>query len=368
MNLTKYKISSWKQSVSSLPNKPMITAKDLKAAFDSNSNEAKTAINSIIDVLTSTNGASNVGVSKIDGMISKNIQDACQELYDNISKIDPYLGNPVAISQGGTNAKTPQEALYTLGCSVRPNLLDNWYFVGGGIDGKLPINQRGLSKYLSMYNNKYGIDRWFGLTMWGSVEASQTLELDGLVVASTPLQSYPDAWGGIWQKIDDLQDYIGQTATLSIYATDIETADASQVQSPNLVACNESTGFLHYTPIKNNTVTSMSFEITEKIEMVGVQVYSGTTHSNSLKIKAIKLEIGDNQTLARQLQDGSWLFLEKPDYTTELLKSQRYYQLYSDQELRPIKAIDCRPQMRIDPTQTTIMIGDVNYYVNDAQL
>lgn len=42
--------------------------------------------------------------------------------------------------------------------------------------------------------------------------------------------------------------------------------------------------------------------------------------------------------------------------------------LYSSPDLCPAKAIDCRSQMRIDPTQTTIMIGDVNYYVNDAQL
>ncbi len=370
MALIDRKINDWSQPVSSLDDKPQMTAAALKAAFDSNSNQLKPAINGIIDDLTGSQGALNIGLTPIDGLSGGNVQAVLQavslllknkdidisnlerlftadgaslvglqpvsgvsasnlqqaiiSLADTISKIDPYLGNAVPVSQGGTGAKTAQKALYNLGTRPNKNLLDNWYFVGGGIDGKFPINQMKLTNYTNMFNNKYGIDRWFGATAWGTAEASQTLEPDGLVVASIPLQSYPDAWGGMWQKIDDLEDYIGQTVTLSIYATDVQTADGTTTLYPKLTVYNENSGVLNYKPILNNGVTYITFEITAPDLMFGIQVNTGATQSNSLKIKAIKLEVGENQTLARQLEDGSWELLEKPDYAYELLKCQRY--------------------------------------------
>ena len=39
------------------------------------------------------------------------------------------------------------------------NLLDNWYFVGGGMTGKFPVNQRGLTSYGPTTANYNSIDR-----------------------------------------------------------------------------------------------------------------------------------------------------------------------------------------------------------------
>ena len=89
-----------------------------------------------------------------------------------------------------------------------------------------------------------------------------------------------------------------------------------------------------------------------------------------LTVRAAKLERGENQTLAYQGDDGLWQLLPQPDldYRTQLLKCQAYYQLYSSAELRPAKAVDCRPVMRIDPTPGTIQIGETTYYYNSAEL
>ena len=49
-----------------------------------------------------------------------------------------------------SNLDTPQLALANLGAGVRPNLLDNAYFVGGGSQQggeQLPINQTGATSW-----------------------------------------------------------------------------------------------------------------------------------------------------------------------------------------------------------------------------
>ena len=79
------------------------------------------------------------------------------------------------------------------------------------------------------------------------------------------------------------------------------------------------------------------------------------------------MEIGNIQTLAYQ-KDGQWLTIETPDYGETLAQCQAEYQLYSSAEARPAKAIDCRPVMRGDPTQGTIIIDGQTYYYNDASL
>ena len=83
-----------------------------------------------------------------------------------------------------------------------------------------------------------------------------------------------------------------------------------------------------------------------------------------------KLEIGDTQTLAYQDDTGAWQLLPQPesDYATQLARCQRYYQIYSTADARPSKAVDCRPVMRTDPAQETIVVGDTTYYYNTAEL
>ena len=60
-----------------------------------------------------------------------------------------------------SNLSNYQKALRNLGGRPSRNLLDNWYFVGGGSqqgDGQFPINQRGQTSYTVL--NGSCIDRW----------------------------------------------------------------------------------------------------------------------------------------------------------------------------------------------------------------
>ena len=74
MALIDRKVGEWSQAVSSLADKPQMTAADLKAAFDSNTNQLKPVINGIIDDLTSTDGIKNIGAA-VDGLIGLTVFD-----------------------------------------------------------------------------------------------------------------------------------------------------------------------------------------------------------------------------------------------------------------------------------------------------
>lgn len=298
------KIVSWKTPVISLEDKPKLTAVNLKACFDSNSNELKDSLNGVIDTLTSKTGADNIGITQIDNTDGSTVQQALQNLSDKLTKVDPYLGNPVAITQGGTGAKTVQDALFKLGAKPNDNLLLNWYFVGGGSqlgDGMFPINQRS--------NTRYG-----GLEY--SIDGYKLFNVALLELLTDKIAIFINQLGGAVFAYPKLE--LGKTYTLSILA--------------NAVSPNNSTigAYDAGETIIRDGLTSHTFVAQPNTLTHGVYIFrksSSDENQASAFIYAAKLEKGNKQTLARQLEDGSWELLEKPDYTTELLKCQRYLQV-----------------------------------------
>ena len=93
MALIDRKVSDWSQSVSSLDDKPQMTAAALKAAFDSNSNQLKPAINGIIDGLTGSQGALNIGLTPIDGLYGGNVQAVLQAVSLLLKNKDIDISN-----------------------------------------------------------------------------------------------------------------------------------------------------------------------------------------------------------------------------------------------------------------------------------
>lgn len=91
------KITDWTQPVSSLDDRPQMTAAALKAAFDSNSNQLKPALNGVIDDLTGTGGAGNIGVDVIAGVTGTTVQamlaalKALIDLCDTSETVDDKL-------------------------------------------------------------------------------------------------------------------------------------------------------------------------------------------------------------------------------------------------------------------------------------
>lgn len=232
------------------------------------------------------------------------------------------------------------------------NLLDNWYFVGGGSQqggGRFPINQRGKLVY---HGPAYSIDRWFiqqGVTL--------TVNADGITIQNTGSQEMQFS-----QTLELTEFYPGASYTASALVKSV-TGNAS-------IFLQENGG--DYTTVFN-------FALHDGLNY-GSGIFNETDFENNLrfifvigagasvKLSSSKLELGPTQTLAYQDEDGNWQLFETLDYGEELAKCQAYLQIYRTQALRPTYAADCRPVMRIDPTPGTLAIDGVTYYTNSAEL
>lgn len=145
----------------------------------------------------------------------------------------------------------------------RPNLLDNWYFVGGGSQqggGQFPINQRGKTSWSAAGPM---FDRW------KLVSGTASLTAAGLTLNGTMVQVLEN-------------DPPGETTATALTTTGI-------------VDCTYDSG------TKTFTITG-----------------TGET------FLAAKLELGSTQSLAREDDSGDWHVLEIPKFGAELAECQRY--------------------------------------------
>lgn len=158
---------------------------------------------------------------------------------------------------------TKQQALANLGAGVRPNELDNAYFVGGGTGwGVFPVNQHGASGTISTPG--YFIDRW------KLVSGTVQITLQGLVLNGVIQQIIPASIGSVYSAV--------------------------ALTTTGLLSCQYND-------------SSRTFSITG----------TGQTFVYA------KLEKGVGQTAAYQI-DGAWNILIQPDisYANQLLRCQQY--------------------------------------------
>lgn len=279
-----------------------------------------------------------------------------------------------AVAGGYTGTETEFQALMGTGPWVpqagyvpasNPNLLDNWYFPS-------PINQMGKTEYIDLIN-AYGPDRWKGLTPWGTVPVTVKLKQTGLAISGKPNPSVHWSYGSLMQFLPEERQPVGQVVTLSALVTETRPAD-------NGLYCGlgrpiNTEPFFEFATLSHPGLISHTFIWDSNNSWVpgdtgvGIIAYSGTAQMSSVTIKAMKLELGDQQTLARQDAAGNWILNDPPpDKGLELLKCQRYFQIFSTQEKRPVLAEDFRPVMRINPALTTMEINGGTWYVADANL
>lgn len=232
------------------------------------------------------------------------INDAFENVYGD--------GDTVPVADGGTGAKTPQEALVNLGAASNPNLLDNWYFVGGGSQqggGQFPINQRGQTSYTG---GIYGFDRW-QVTGGGQVQISD----NGVIV--TGISTY----GGFQEYIENWGNFKGETVTLSFLISG-GTAIGNGAYVDIL------TGESEYA--KNVTeagVASLTVSLPQDITKLLCALITSSNSGYDLTVIAAKLELGPVQTLAHQDAEGNWVLNDPPpNFQQELAKCQRYQKRY----------------------------------------
>lgn len=204
-----------------------------------------------------------------------------------------------------SNLSNKQKALRNIGGRPNRNLLDNWYFVGGGSQqggGQFPINQRGET---SRSGSGGFIDRWKL-----SGEGTATLGSDGITLTATTGNLEFMQFLGI--PNDRL---LGETVCLSglVDGDLLSMSTSAPEEKPsawiNIINIIKPFGFVQF-----------NYDNTADRFFCSVIVSAG----NSVLLQASKLELGSTQTLAYKDEGRNWQLFEAPDYAGELAKCQRY--------------------------------------------
>ena len=233
-----------------------------------------------------------------------------------------------------SNLPSPQMALVNLGAGVRPNLLINPCFVGGGTGwGVFPINQRGKTSY----GASYGFDRW------GMNGGTVTLGPTGVT------------WSG---------DYVLSQRMYGLNLADGKTRTVSYVDE-------NQHGF---SGILTNAYTRIGdYQFTYA---TGISFYMRSPKS-SPAMAWVKLEEGENQTLFVENGDGTVTILPQGlDYGQELMKCQQYYwesdvgfTFEAVSTSRLIANIPFPQKMRVTPTVSVVsQLGTKNIFSNWGSL
>lgn len=183
---------------------------------------------------------------------------------------------------------------------VNENLLMNAHF-------EKPVNQNGKTAYSG---RGFTINRWH-------IRDDMSLQLaDGGIAVS----ALNPAGGNkaFVHKIDHPESIVGKICTLSILIDENTFPDRAVVNF-GIFHGSSITGIGARFPDSNLSNTTGLFSITDRIRnfeeyttmMLGIFTggYQGT-----LKIRAVKLELGDRQTLARQNAAGEWELIDPLNY------------------------------------------------------
>ena len=264
-----------------------------------------------------------------------------------VSITNPITGAVEQVDKLDHTAQQIDDAVALAPQISNPNLLDNWYFGN-------PVNQRGQTEYSAV---GYTIDRWKAIANAFSTTSTD----EGISISGKQFQY-------ILQNIENPERLNGKTVTISALIKNPDGAVRINLhnQTTDVGLFKDFPASNGFTLVQYTTTPSIS-----KGDIAFAGIYPGAnnaTDPRSCVVQAVKLELGSQQTLAHQDENGNWVLNEIPDYGEQLARCQRYFQLYSSADLRPAKAVDCRPTMRANPSQGTIVIDGTTYYYNTADL
>lgn len=263
-------------------------------------------------VTNGADGAPGVGVPT-GGTAGQVLAKASGTDYDTewvnqSAGVDPATATPLMDGTGavGSSAKYAREdhvhPVYDQ--LVRPNLLDNWYFVGGGSqlgDGIFPINSRGQTTYSGI---GYTIDRLYA----ENSGCTTTLASTGLTLTATESGC---VWIEKYMQAEAL-DILGKTITLSALLS-----DGTLGSTTGKITSTSGTVGLGEFRLNNVGFNVNLFWGSSSFQFLRITFHTAT----SITIAAVKLEIGDTQTLAHQ-ENGTWVLNEIPNYEEQLLRCQ----------------------------------------------
>lgn len=259
-----------------------------------------------------------------------------QQARDNIGAPAPYTA--------GENISISGSVIATKAFPCNPNLLDNWYFGN-------PVNQRGQTSYPG---GAYAIDRWLPSSGNTSLVVN-----DGFLTVTTRTAG---------AAVDQIQEFPyppGTVLTLSA-----------------LMRCTTANAGLQCRFGKDGTATDYSETVmltgTGDWELITLPLtipsgigavlqsprFRGTAAGITYDIKAIKLELGTQQTLAHQ-ENGVWVLNEIPDYSEQYRRCLRYFQSIQGENF-PIFAGEVGATGRlyftvplVEPMRSGVTVADV---------
>ena len=213
------------------------------------------------------------------------------EMYAEIGKTSPIAGDGIEIEDGASGKKI--HARY-----VNPSFIVNGYFGN-------PVNQRGQSVYTG---TGYGFDNWKATN--ANVKVTFT-SYKGITMQTTDDAVRPF----LQQRIENFEELLGHTVTLSLMTREGALFYATE-KLPDTLAADS--GYCQ--------VTNVAYLLLHNNELY-VRIRTNPDADpplTEIAVKAIKLELGSQQTLAHKDTDGKWVLNEIPNYSTELAKCQRY--------------------------------------------
>ena len=252
--------------------------------------DAKAAADLAKDYAAAAKQSADSAAVSVEGAVKYNVVQTLtdaqkQQARDNINASAPYTA--------GENISISGSVIATKAFPCNPNLLDNWYFGD-------PVNQRGQTSYDG--TNTYTIDRWM-------TDNTVTVVDGGIKVKQTGYATL------FYQYLEDsLVDAIaGKVVTYSALTTSGLMTVTTKL--PPSKSSDWNTDDAVQGDLVLDTVKSGAGKIYIR--------FTSTVDGAEATIKAVKLELGSQQTLAHQ-ENGVWVLNEIPDYGEQLRRCQRY--------------------------------------------
>lgn len=230
------------------------------------------------------------------------VGDKVDSFNGRTGTVTPQEGDYTAEMVGAQPLLTPGDNISITGNTIatkafpcNPNLLDNWYF------GK-PVNQQGQTSYTGA---RYSIDRWKILNHTLSIQTGSIK----VTCNSAAAQNY-----ALQQLSENL--ILGEQYTISaLILENTTTSGISLRNGENASDAILGTGLFSKTFTADSTVGTQG---------VGIQFFNRVKDNNKyFVVRAIKLELGSQQTLAHQ-ENGVWVLNEIPRFSDQLAACQRY--------------------------------------------
>nr|DAI79765.1 MAG TPA: tail protein [Caudoviricetes sp.] len=303
---------------------------DAKAAADLAKDYAAAAKQSADSAATSVEGAVKYNVAQTLTDAQK------QQARDNINATAPYTA--------GENISISGSVIATKAFPCNPNLLDNWYFGN-------PVNQRdgrivpaGTPYFVAGSSTQVGVlsspATVIGYLNSGGLYPQVKVGSETFI---TPIKTDVSGYVGAGYGIDRWKLDIGESVTIDNglnivkansyvgqYFDDFDKFIGRQLVGSVLMSDGDLyTGTFVYNGVVNQGQTFFASSrlgmYIQKLSNALTQVEFNTLVDN-VKVLAVGLELGSQQTLAHQDANGAWVLNEIPDYGEQLRRCQRYYQ------------------------------------------